>query len=57
MSTRARITFPDGTTDVINDSEATVSVYPSGLVQIKRGDRTRYLPPTSYKFFDIEVLP
>lgn len=57
MSTRARITYPDGTTEVIRDDEASVRVYETGLVSITRGDRSRWIPPTSYKFFDIEILP
>lgn len=57
MITRARITWPDGNTTLVQGSEADVYVTATGVIVVTRGDQTRYIPPTSYKYVDVERKP
>lgn len=52
--TRARITWLDETTTLIEAGEANVLVNDEGTISVHKGDRIRYIPATSYKFIDVE---
>lgn len=54
---RARLTWLDDTTITIREDEATIEVRDSGLIVARRGNRTTYIPATSYKQLDIEDAP